>query len=158
MQEEVENRTVALVISGTKLTVRSLKAAILKYLAWRKDKKNYPEIPQGKQSIKDLAKQNAGMTNIEITDKNIKSFEQSARKYGVDFAINKDKSVTPPKYLVFFKGRDADAITASFTDFTAKTVRKAERPSVLSQLKKFTELVQNAVPSKVKNKDREQSL
>lgn len=158
MQEEVESRTVALAINGTKLTGRTLKAAVLKYLAWRKDKKNYPKIPQGKQSVKDLAKQNQGMTNIEITDKNIKRFEQSARKYGVDFAVKKDKSVTPPKYLVFFKGRDADAITAAFTDFTAKTVRKAERPSVFSQLKKFTELVKNAVPSKVKNKDREQSL
>lgn len=158
MQEEVEGRTVALAINGTKLTARTLKAAMLKYLAWRKDKKSYPKIPQGKQSVKDLAKQNQGMTNIEITDKNIKSFEQSARKYGVDFAIKKDKSVTPPKYLVFFKGRDADAITAAFTDFTAKMMKKSERPSVLSQLKKFTELVKNAVPSKVKNKDREQSL
>ena len=55
MQEEVENRTVALVISGTKLTARSLKAAILKYLAWRKDKKNHAEIHQGKKSLKDLA-------------------------------------------------------------------------------------------------------
>ena len=34
MQEEVENRSVALVISGTKLTARTLKSAILKYLAW----------------------------------------------------------------------------------------------------------------------------
>lgn len=158
MQEEIESRTVALAINGTKLSARTLKAAILKYLAWRKDKKNYPKIPQGKQSVKDLAKQNQGMTNIEITDKNIKSFEKSARKYGVDFAIKKDKSISPPKYLVFFKGRDADAITAAFTDFTAKTVRKAERPSVLSQLKKFTELVKNTIPNKVKNKDREQSL
>lgn len=158
MQEEIESRTVALAINGTKLTARTLKAAMLKYLAWRKDKKNHPKILQGKQSVKDLAKQNQGMTNIEITDKNIKSFEQSARKYGVDFAIKKDKSVTPPKYLVFFKGRDADAITAAFTDFTAKMMKKSERPSVLSQLKKFTELVKNAVPSKVKNKDREQSL
>lgn len=158
MQEEVEGRTVALAINGTKLTARTLKAAMLKYLAWRKDKQNHPKTPQGKQSVKDLAKQNQGMTNIEITDKNIKSFEQSARKYGVDFAIKKDKSVTPPKYLVFFKGRDADAITAAFTDFTAKMMKKSERPSVLSQLKKFTELVKNAVPSKVKNKDREQSL
>ena len=56
LQEEVENRTVALVISGTKLTARSLKAAILKYLAWRKDKKIILKF-QGKQSIKDLAKQ-----------------------------------------------------------------------------------------------------
>lgn len=132
MEEEIENRTVLLVISGTKLTARSLKAAILKYLAWRKDKKNHPEIPQGKQSLKDLAKLNAEMSNIEVTDKNIKSFERSARKYGVDFAVKKDKSVKPFKYLVFFKGRDADAITAAFTDFTAKMVQKAERPSVLS--------------------------
>lgn len=159
MQEEVENRTVALAISTTKLTGRMLKSAILKFLEAQKNKsRDSPKIPQGKQSVKDLAKQNQGMTNIEITDKNIKSFEQSARKYGVDFAVKKDKSVTPPKYLVFFKGRDADAITAAFTDFTAKTVRKAERPSVLSQLKKFTELVKNVIPSKVKNKDREQSL
>ena len=159
MQEEVENRTVALAISTTKLTGRMLKSAILKFLEAQENKsRDSPKIPQGKQSVKNLAKQNQGMTNIEITDKNIKSFEQSARKYGVDFAIKKDKSVTPPKYLVFFKGRDADAITAAFTDFTAKMMKKSERPSVLSQLKKFTELVKNAVPSKVKNKDREQSL
>ena len=32
MQEEVENKTVALAINTTKLTVRELRAAILKYL------------------------------------------------------------------------------------------------------------------------------
>ena len=126
MQEEVENRSVALVISGTKLTARALKSAILKYLAWRKNKKvKEPAIPRGKQSVKNLAKQDQGLSNIEVTDKNIKSFERVAKKYGVDFAIKKDKSVSPPKYLVFFKGRDADAITSAFTEFTARTMRKA---------------------------------
>jgi hypothetical protein len=37
-------------------------------------------------------------------------------------------------------------------------VRKAERPSVLAQLRKFTELVKSTVSNRVKNKDREQSL
>lgn len=159
MQEEVENRTVTLAISTTKLTGYVLRSAILKFLEAQKDKsRDSPKIPHGKQSVKDLAKQNQGMSNIEITDKNIKSFEKSARKYGVDFAVKRDKSVKPPKYLVFFKGRDADAITAAFTDFTAKMVRKAERPSVLAQLRKFTEIVRNTVSDRVKNKDREQSL
>jgi hypothetical protein len=159
MQEEVENRTVTLAISTTKLTGYVLKSAILKFLESQKNKsRDSPKIPHGKQSVKDLAKQNQGMNNIEITDKNIKSFEKSARKYGVDFAVKKDKSVKPPKYLVFFKGRDADAITAAFTDFTAKMVRKAERPSVLAQLRKFTEIVRSTVSDRVKNKDREQSL
>ena len=159
MQEDVENRTVTLAITTTKLTGTVLKSAILKFLAEQKNKsRDSPKIPHGKQSVKDLAKQNQGMNNIEITDKNIKSFEKSARKYGVDFAVKKDKSVKPPKYLVFFKGRDADAITAAFTDFTAKMVRKAERPSVLAQLRKFTELVKSTVSNRVKNKDREQSI
>lgn len=37
MQEEVENRTLTLVVSGTKFTGRLMKAAITKYLAHRKD-------------------------------------------------------------------------------------------------------------------------
>ncbi|MFV0502977.1 MAG: PcfB family protein [Lachnospirales bacterium] len=161
MQEEVENKTIALVINSGKLSVRILKAAILKALAEiekQSKNKDSPKIPHGKQSVKDLAGQNQGMSNIEVTDKNIKSFERVARKYGVDFAIKKDKSVTPPKYLVFFKGRDADAITSAFTEFTAKTVKKAEKPSVLAQLKKFTELVKNTVTDRVKNRNKEQSL
>lgn len=160
MQEEVENRSVTLAINTAKLTGRTLKNAILKFLEAQKNKsRDSPDpIPHGKQTVKQLAEQNQGMSNIEVTDKNIKSFERVAKKYGVDFAIKKDKSVTPPKYLVFFKARDADALTAAFTEFTTKTVRKAERPSVLAQLKKFTALVKNTVTDKVKNRNKEQSL
>ena len=101
MQEEVENRAVTLVISATKLTGRLLKAAILKYLASRKEKRLQkaraaPEKPTGKQTVKQLIGQNQGVSNIEITDSNIKSFERVARKYGVDFAVKKDRSVSPP--------------------------------------------------------------
>ncbi len=161
MQEDIENKTVALAINTTKLTIRELRAAILKFLDAQKNKsksRDSPEISHGKQSVKTLAKQNQGMTSIEITDKNIKSFERVAKKYGVDFAVQRDKSITPPKYIVFFKGRDADAITAAFTEFTAKAMKKAERPSVLIQLKKFTELVKNTITDRVKSKSKEQSL
>ena len=56
---------------------------------------------QEKVTVKELAKQNAGMVNIEITDKNIKSFERYSRKYGINYALKKDKSKEPPVYLVF---------------------------------------------------------
>ena len=83
-----------------------------------------------------------GVSNIEITDPSIKEFEKIARKYGVDYAVKKDRSSSPPKYLIFFKGRDADALTAAFTEYTGKKVRKAEkseRPSVLAKLSQFKE-------------------
>ena len=75
--------------------------------------------------MKQLIWQNQGVSNIEITDSNIKSFERVARKYGVDFALKKDKSGDIPKYLVFFKARDADALTAAFREYTAKEVKRA---------------------------------
>ena len=39
MQEEVENRTLTLIVSGTKFTGRLFKAAISKYMAHRREKK-----------------------------------------------------------------------------------------------------------------------
>ena len=62
------------------------------------------------------------MVNIEITDKNIKSFERYARKYGINYALKKDKSKEPPVYLVFFKGRDQDALNAAFREFSQKQI------------------------------------
>ena len=41
------------------------------------------------------------LSNIEITDKNIKSFEKYARKYEVDYCLKKDCSMEPPRYYVF---------------------------------------------------------
>ena len=140
MQEEVEQRTITLAITTTKMTANVLKSAISKYLAYRKEKKREgPVKPCGKQSVKKLVGQDQGVANIEITDKNIKDFERIARKYGVDFALKKDKTGEVPKYLVFFKARDADALTAAFKEYTAKSDRKKERPSVLKKLRRFKE-------------------
>ena len=86
-----------------------------------------PVTPHGKQTVKQLIGQNQGISNIEITDPSIKEFEKIARKYGVDYAVKKDRSSSPPKYLIFFKGRDADALTAAFTEYTSKKVKKAEK-------------------------------
>jgi len=158
MQEEVEHKTVALVISAGKLTGSELKKAIAKLLAHMKDKKTHPNIPQGKQTVKQLAGQGQGMSSIEITDQNIKDFERVAKKYGVDFAVMKDKHEIPPKYVVYFKGKDADAITNAFKEYTADIVKKAARPSVLAELRKLAELAKNTVIQKVKHKDKEQSL
>ena len=158
LQEEVESRTVTLAITTTKMTGRLLKAAIQKYLAHRKEKKMEnaragPVIPHGKQSVKQLVGQNQGVANIEITDSNIKDFERVARKYGVDFALKKDRSGEVPKYLVFFKARDADALTAAFKEYTANTDRKKERPSVMKLLRKLKAMDNTIDTTKTRKKE-----
>lgn len=155
MQEEIDNRAVTLAISTTKLTGRVLKAAMSKYLAYRKSKKaeKVNTTPTGKQSVKQLVGQNAGVSNIEVSESNIKGFDRVARKYGVDYAIKKDKTGEIPKYFVFFKARDADALTAAFTEYTNKKEKSREKPSVVQKLRMFKALQRKKDVTKDRNKD-----
>ena len=159
MQEEVENKTLTLVINGSKFTGRMLKSAISKYLAHRREAKHQKRqsrdssvTPHGRQTVKQLIGQNQGVSNIEINDPSIKDFERIARKYGVDYAITRDRSSDPPRFLVFFKSRDADALTSAFNEYAGKKVKKASRPSVLERLSSFKELVKNTVVNREKDR------
>ena len=158
MQDEVNEKTIALYIKTGKLTAAVLQKALKKLLSQAKNKQQ--AIPHGKQSLKQLMKQNAGVSNIEITDGNIKAFESTAKKYGIDYALKKDATEQPPRYLVFFKGRDADVLTAAFKEFSAKKLTQEKKPSIRKLLSTLKEAAQgkNAERAKVKNKDREVSL
>lgn len=157
MQEEVTQKTIALSIQTAKLTASVLQKALKKLLEAQKKKK--PRLHQGKQTLRQLMKHNTGVSNIEITDENIKAFEHTAKKYGVDFALKKDISTQPPRYLVFFKGRDADMLTAAFKEFSAKNLDREKKPSIrklLSQMREKTK--QHRQREKVKTKERGQEL
>ena len=158
MQEQVNERTVALSISGAKLTARILAKAMREFLRDKNKqpaKAGKPQITQrGKTTMKNLTAKGESLSNIEITDANIKSFERAARKYNIDFSLKMDKSASPPKWLVFFKAKDAESMTAAFKDFSAKTLTKTKKPSVLEQVSKFAELIKNAVVDRVKNRNR----
>lgn len=156
MQEEVDSRTVTLVISATKLTGRVLKSAMSKYLDYLKAKKveKANTKPTGKQTVKELVGQNQGVSNIEVSDSNIKSFDRVARKYGVDYAIKKNKTGEIPKYLVFFKARDADALTAAFSEFSNKVEKAKEKPSVIKKLREFKLPQLGKDIAKVRSKDK----
>ena len=158
MQEDVENKTLTLVVSGTKFTGRLLKAAITKYMAYRKEvqlekqrKLEMPVAHRGKQTGTQLTQQNQGVSNIDIQDKEIRQFERIARKYGVDYAVKKDRSTSPPKYMIFFKGRDADAITAAFQEYMGRKLRRETRTSVLERLEQYKDMARNTV-EKVRKK------
>jgi hypothetical protein len=134
MQEEVTHKTIALVFKSSRLTADVLKKAMKMYLERQKAGQ---QATHGKMSVKKLVGQ--GASSIEVTDNNIKSFERVARKYNVDFAVKKDKTVAPPKYMVFFKGKDADVITQAFKEFVKVNEKKRGRVSVREKLAEFRE-------------------
>ena len=160
MQDEVNEKVVALSIKGAKLTAEMLQKAMKEVLSQVKKEVDKQAIPHGKQSLRQLMKQNAGVSNIEITDGNIKAFESTAKKYGIDYALKKDITEQPPRYLVFFKGRDADVLTAAFKEFSARKLTQEQRPSIRKVLAAFRDKAKqlNTNRQKVKNKVQEESL
>lgn len=158
MQEEITQKTVALVFRTGRLTSDVLKKAMKMYLEQQKQKKLNTH---GKITVKKLMGKDQGASSIQISDKNIRDFERTARKYNVDFAVKKDKTIDPPRYLVFFKGRDADVITQAFKEFVKVNERKQGRESLrkkLSRFKQYATMNQNRQRTREKNKDRGQSL
>ena len=119
MQEEIEHKTVNLAISTTKLSARTLLRG-MQFLLRQYDK----HASQGKQSMKRLVRQNRGVTNVEIQKTGIKDFDRYAKRYHIDYSIQKDLSCKPPRYLIYFKAQDTDALSAAFKEYSASVLDK----------------------------------
>lgn len=163
MQEEVNQKTISIIIKGGKISGTVLKNS-LKFLLTQMQKeharpgKGSSPPQKGKQTLETLRAQGKDLSNIQITSKNIGSFDRYARKYCIDYALKKDSSVKPPTYYVFFKAKDVDAMTAAFREYTNVAARKAARPSVCKKLAKALVAVRNGIsPSKARKRTAERS-
>ena len=161
MQEESTQRTIALVVRTAKLTEEILKRMIMAYI----NDLAYEDVPEkhGKMSVRDLMGKDQGANTMDINNGDIRDFDRVAAKYNIDYAIKKDKSERPPKYVVFFKGRDADVISAAFKDFLNLEEKKSKRPSLRQKLQRFRSIVpigpdKERVREKKIDKDKEASL
>ena len=71
----------------------------------------------------------------------------------ITYHIEKELGTDPPKWTVYFKANQADALTAAFKEYTKKDLTRSTRPSLLTQLHKFKELAQSLGRDRVKNKE-----
>ena len=162
MQEYVDEKSINVAIKTTKVTGSVVFKALKAYLRYRKNKMEKNAIQderiKGKQSVEELIGQNQGVSSLPVGETGLKDFERIANKYGVDFAIVKDKTAEPVKYTVFFKARDADAIAQVLAEYTAKQMKKQSqnRPSIIKTLKKFKEMLAK-MPKKEQEKKKEQT-
>ena len=154
MNEEVSQKTVRFAINTGKVTGRVLWKCLRAYLRHRQNKKL--TAGKGKQTVKQLIKQGQGASSMEVSGESIRTFKRIANKYGVDFAIVKDKTADPPRFTCFFKAKDMDAITAVVKEYSAKVVKLQgkPKPSLLKELKKLKDEIAKA-PRKIKEKFKE---
>ncbi|MFR5068728.1 MAG: PcfB family protein [Eubacteriales bacterium] len=76
--------------------------------------------------MKRLTARDPGASTIEVTGR-IRSFERIAKKHQVRYHIEKEAGTDPPKWTVYFKANQADALTAAFKEYTRKDLARSTR-------------------------------
>ena len=154
MQDKVNEKVVSLAIKTSKLTAGVLQSAIKALL--KKGKGQLTKAPHGKVTMRQLMKPGEKVTNIEITDANIKAFDPIAKKNGLTYNVKKIENGKPPTYLVSFRGKDIDVITEAFREFSAKKLSREQKPSIRKALAAFRDRAKQlkANREKVKKKER----
>ncbi len=126
MQEEVDQKTIALGVKTGKLTAQVLQAAIRKILSARQ--KGTGKAHHGQQSLRQLKKDGSALSNIEITDANIGLFKPCAKKYDIDFTLRKDRTTHPPRYIVIFKSKQADNLNRRLRSLQPRSSNSRNAP------------------------------
>ena len=104
------------------------------------------QIPHGKQTVKQLMRHGVSTNSLELSG-DTKSFDRVARKWNVDYAFYK---TGPDKYLLFFKSGQADAVTACFSEYSKRLLKrsKSSRVPIREQLKRAEDQLAKEKPRK----------
>ena len=91
------------------------------------------QTPHGKQTVKKLMAHGASTSSLELSG-DTKLFDRVARKWNVDYAFYQ---VAPDKHLLFFKAGQADAITACFSEYSKRLLKrtKSAKAPIREQIK-----------------------
>lgn len=183
MQEDIENRTLNLVITTSRLSARALMDGLRQFTnnaqarsrlkkeahsrkqmvkiesKMRQAEQKKAEGPHGKQSVKQLIRHSNGVRQMPVSGTHLKEFQRVLKKYGVDFALVKDSHGEKPRYLAFFKAKDEDVLTNVLRECTARQLgeKTRKRPSMLAEMRKLKDLVAKT-PKKHLNKEKDLSL
>ena len=101
--------------------------------------------PHGRQSVKKLMAHGENVNSIEVEAP--KLFDRMARRFNVDYAFYK---TGPDKYLLFFKSGQADAVTACFSEYSKRLLKrsKSSRVPIREQLKRAEDQLAKEKPRK----------
>jgi len=152
MQEQIDHEAIAITIEASKLTAQGLAKVFAAVGQKIKNDCHEAKTPHGKQSVKKLMNHDCPTSTIPIDgDKGL--FEHIARKWHVDYAFHK---TSPNKYLLLFKTGQADAITAAFSEYSSKVVKRdlSNRTPIREEIQRAAEQAQREKP---KHRERTRS-
>lgn len=131
------------------MTARGL-AYILRAAAQKlRQERQSHKTPHGRQTVGQLMGHGEATSSIPVDAPAL--FDRAARRWNVDYAFYQTE---PGKYLLFFKSKQADAITACMSDYSRRVLKQAKtrRVPVLERLEQAQEWVRK---QPVRERERE---
>lgn len=161
MEEQVNEKVISMAIQSGEKAGRVLSTVISKYLEHRKNvklskKETNKNVGPRKMKIKDLVGTGEGINKLKFDDdRDIKMFESIARKYGVKYSINRDKTTTPPSYYFFFQSKNDEVINKAFSEYLKKTFNRDKKPSIAQAMNRLTAVLESMRTMQDKTKKKE---
>jgi len=161
INEEINDQSISVAGQVAQLTYDELKKLIEKLTVkldeWKKNPAvmdKTPELKEGKQTLEQLKKHRDGLTPLKLTDPNLRLLNREMKRAKIDFSVSKDGK---GKYILHFKGKDADEMTHAFKKYMEKLIKLDKgKPSINATLTAAKEAAQalNAGRDKVKNRSK----
>jgi len=102
-----------------------------------------------KNISKTANRKGATLESIEVTDKAMLGFETIARKYGIEYGLQKNEATTPPTWQVYFMAKDRATMANAFRDFTNRQLTH-QKETPMEQFKRMASRVTDHVkPEKI---------
>ena len=149
MQDEVNERSVSLSVRGARMGAEALARTMRAFLESRRRNRAAPgktvksksKNRTGVMSMKALAATGAELEQATLAEGGVGSFARVARRYHVAYSVMKDKSQDQPRWIVFFKARDAAQMEAAFNAYAKQVLdgKDRQKPSVVEQVKRIAQ-------------------
>jgi len=157
MQEDIENRSVMLIVNCGRFTGRTMFRASMWLLRTMNNKRKsmFNKSKPEKSSVKDLMK-SGDAQSIPVSGNlyDMQIFDRYARKHKVKYEVRK---VEKGKYHIYFKAPQANDLQACLSDYTKYMTRRDKGKTLDTEIKKGKEKIAKKAKSKAKDKVREVS-
>ena len=140
MQEEIERKTVCLVIKGAKLTTELFASGIKKAFETGLNVTHKEHEKHGEMKLEDLVGKGRGAKSVDVKEGDLGSFRKIASKYNVDYSIKQGKDENGKNiFYVFFQAKDESVIQSALKEFVKKNETKEIKKSLRQELKQNKE-------------------
>lgn len=145
MSRQDAEKTISFSVQAVRITADLMKEMCRTFL-------NSPP-KHGKVRYGDIAK-TGKLESIEVTENNIGSFLDTARKYDIDYALKRDSSTSPPTYHVFFTTGHSENFRKAFAEYAGGMQSRLENNSVINreQIKQNAKIISQKSSEKAAEK------